>query len=232
MPTFTPTTPVNMDNERDWAPNLGALDWDSTQIVFTKRTLLEFLKYTGTTVDTNFQNIKLLPKYVKFGKLSEEDPPAATESSSTATASEPASDFKPTRRVRELPGGARTNIFADEDVEDALSAAPAVSAQPEPADQPTSDFKPTRRVRDLPGGARTDIFGTDEAETPAPAKTEHPAAEETAIPPTSDFKPSRRVREGPGGNSSVASFWGDEPEEFKPTRRVRQAPGGVTSSIF
>lgn len=29
------------------------LDWDTTKIVFSKRTLLEFLKYTGCTVDTN-----------------------------------------------------------------------------------------------------------------------------------------------------------------------------------
>ena len=56
------------------------LDWDSTSIVFTKRSLIEFLKqvsltseplhvgltsngrYTGTTVDPNFTNIQKLPR--------------------------------------------------------------------------------------------------------------------------------------------------------------------------
>ena len=57
----------------------GMLDWDNTNIVFTKRSLIEFLKYamlmdhhasfanllwryTGTTVDTNFQNVSKLPR--------------------------------------------------------------------------------------------------------------------------------------------------------------------------
>jgi hypothetical protein len=44
MSTFTETSPVNMSSERDWANNLGMLDWDSTSIVFTKRSLMEFLK--------------------------------------------------------------------------------------------------------------------------------------------------------------------------------------------
>lgn len=56
----------------------GMMDWDDTSIVFTKRSLIQFLKYafstlalaslanlfwryTGTTVDTNFQNISKLP---------------------------------------------------------------------------------------------------------------------------------------------------------------------------
>ena len=59
----------------------GMLDWDNTNIVFTKRSLIEFLKfvflsanasnsdddsdrYTGTTVDTNFSNISKLPRKV------------------------------------------------------------------------------------------------------------------------------------------------------------------------
>jgi hypothetical protein len=60
--SFTPTSPVNMSNEKDWAANLGylvvalppshsqwfslgMLDWDSTSIIFTKRSLMEFLKF-------------------------------------------------------------------------------------------------------------------------------------------------------------------------------------------
>ena len=95
---FTPTDVVDMSKEKDWASSLGKLmscrtckathngrivsigmmDWDTTRIVFTKRTLIEFLRYamslihssrcstfairyTGTTVDTNFTNISKLP---------------------------------------------------------------------------------------------------------------------------------------------------------------------------
>lgn len=58
---YTPSEVVDMSKERDWAAALGVcsllgvwhvihsytagmLDWDSTSIVFTKRSLLEFLK--------------------------------------------------------------------------------------------------------------------------------------------------------------------------------------------
>ncbi|KAJ7667231.1 hypothetical protein B0H14DRAFT_3102529 [Mycena olivaceomarginata] len=204
MSTFTETSPVNMSSERDWANNLGMLDWDSTSIVFTKRSLMEFLKYTGTTVDTNFNNIQKLPRYVKFGKISDagpgSSPAASTVAPATSTgsiAASPSSDFKPTRRVRDPPGGHRTNIFADEDVLDALSAAP-----------PKEQALPVAIHRNQAKQVCT-----------------------TLSAPTNVTR-SRRVREAPGGNSTLGSIWGnDEPEEFKPTRRVRQAPGGSSSGV-
>ncbi|KAJ6455842.1 hypothetical protein C8R45DRAFT_1035889 [Mycena sanguinolenta] len=210
MSTFTPTSPVNMSNERDWANNLGMLDWDSTSIIFTKRSLMEFLKYTGTTVDTNFNNIQKLPRYVKFGKISDADSgspaanpaPGASAGPVSASAS---SDFKPSRRVRDPPGGPRTNIFADEEIEDALSTAP-------PQKEEAAAASPAVDVPEAP-------TATDKSEGNATTGT--------------GIKPSRRVREAPGGNSSLGSIWGnDQPEEFKPTRRVRQAPGGGVSGIF
>ncbi|KAJ7470509.1 hypothetical protein FB451DRAFT_1253939 [Mycena latifolia] len=214
MSSFIPTSPINMDNERDWAANLGMLDWDATSIVFTKRSLMEFLKYTGTTVDTNFANIQKLPRYAKFGKLADgavgSPAPVSTVASGVAAAASPSADFKPTRRVRELPGGPRTNIFADEDVPDALSLAP-----PKPENTVTATSEPSSIV-----------------ESPAAAEEEE-AKTESSAPSGTGVKPSRRVREAPGGNSSLRSIWGsDEPEEFKPTRRVRQAPGGGVSDIF
>ncbi|KAJ7694102.1 hypothetical protein B0H17DRAFT_470384 [Mycena rosella] len=215
MSSFTPTSPVNLANERDWAANLGMLDWDATSIVFTKRSLMEFLKYTGTTVDTNFANIQKLPRYAKFGKIADSDfgSPAASTAASDSAAASPAADFKPTRRVREPPGGSRTDIFAVEDVLDALSLAP-----PKPE-----------------GVVKANVTSASSA-VEAPAPTEAPAEEEEVktqgnAPSGTGIKPSRRVREAPGGNSSLGRIWGsDEPEEFKPTRRVRQAPGGGTSS--
>lgn len=59
---FTPSTTVDMSKERDWPASLGItlqsmrhrpinlflltgmLDWDSTGVLFTKRSLIEFLK--------------------------------------------------------------------------------------------------------------------------------------------------------------------------------------------
>lgn len=154
---FTPSQVVDMSKEKDWPLNLGMLDWDDTKVVFTKRTLLEFLRYTGTTVDTNFSNIQKLPRYATFGKMSDQGeappssdaaPPAMSPSTaqrimsepefgddalSVAPPSESADGFKPTRRVRTVPGGSSSmsNIFSDEQ----------------------EAFIPTRKVRERPGGA-------------------------------------------------------------------------------
>ncbi|KAI0831794.1 hypothetical protein BC628DRAFT_1310449 [Trametes gibbosa] len=182
--SFTPSDIVDMSKERDWPASLGLLDWDNTSIVFTKRSLLEFLKYAGITVDPNFTNIQKLPRYAQFGKISGEVTASAGESSAGPEASAAAknlapavqatSDFKPTRRVRDPPGGRQHNIFGDDAGDDALAGAPpkpraAVSyrllslilrlnrrttsvAGLWDAHEPDTGFKPTRRVRERPGG--------------------------------------------------------------------------------
>ncbi|KAF8181560.1 hypothetical protein BJ912DRAFT_979357 [Pholiota molesta] len=200
--TFTPSTIIDMSKERDWPASLGMLDWDNSSIVFTKRSLIEFLKYTGTTVDTNFSNISKLPRYAKFGKLSENSNGAAAEIAgsgvATSTSTTEESDFIPTRRVRTVPGGPQTDIFAPADEGDALSQAP-----------PRADT------------------GEDTAFVAAVAQETEENDESGINFPSSNIKPTRRVRENPGGNSSLANFWdAAEPTDFKPTRRVRQGPGG------
>jgi len=192
-----------MSKEKDWSANLGMLDWDSTSIVFTKRSLIEFLKYTGTTVDTNFSNIAKLPRYAKFGKLTSvsEEGNNQTTLSETVYPDHPVSDdltnFKPTRRVRTAPGGETHVIFGHDEGEDALSSAPQQFNKP-----------------------ASEISATSEAASPVDAGEQ--------ANPSSNFKPSRRVRTLPGGQSSLSNLWGtDTPnEDFKPTRRVRQGPGG------
>ncbi|KAI0702332.1 hypothetical protein BC835DRAFT_1321590 [Cytidiella melzeri] len=183
--TFTPANVIDMTKERDWAANIGMMDWDSTRIVFTKRTLIEFLRYTGTTVDTNFSNVSKLPKFATFGKLgegfasadvvaaqSDEEAAAPTAHTRTPAASNPVEPipvdgFRPTRRVRTAPGGETHDIFGHYVDDDALASAPprqgeAVAQAPEPsAVENTGDstsepeklaFRPTRRVRETPGG--------------------------------------------------------------------------------
>ncbi|KAJ3760213.1 hypothetical protein EV360DRAFT_81410 [Lentinula raphanica] len=217
--TYTPSDVIDMSKEKEWAAALGMLDWDTTSIVFTKRSLIEFLKYTGTTVDTNFGNIQKLPRWAKFGKISSSEmgtsgsttsltrasftskpkssshrqPTASTSSTSTSEA------FKPSRRVRQAPGGGHTDIFGENDEDDALSQAP-------PKESEGTDS------------------GTNTTRTQEEAEPEEPSG----INFTSQVKPSRRVRTVPGGNSSLSNFWdaNDQQEEFKPTRRVRQGPGG------
>ncbi|KAE9406480.1 hypothetical protein BT96DRAFT_915424 [Gymnopus androsaceus JB14] len=204
--TFTPSNVIDASKEREWAAGLGMLDWDNTSIVFTKRSLIEFLKYTGTTVDTNFGNIQKLPRYAKFGKLSatserepESTPSVAPSTSSTSVTN----DFIPSRRVRQVPGGAHTDLFGGNE-QDALSQAPPQE--------------------------------TEEATASVPQEEVQAEDEHTGINFTSHVIPSRRVRTVPGGASSLGNFWdsNDQQEEFKPTRRVRQIPGGQDniSGIF
>ncbi|KAH7930891.1 hypothetical protein BV22DRAFT_1028054 [Leucogyrophana mollusca] len=132
--TFTPSQVVDMTKERDWPVNLGMLDWDTTNIVFTKRSLVEFLKYTGTTVDPSFANIQKLPRYATFGKI-------------TTTGGEaPASPTSPA-----LAPSTSSRLLGGEDADDALSTAPPVAGE---SQKPAIDgFVPTRRVRTVPGGA-------------------------------------------------------------------------------
>ncbi|KAI0637336.1 hypothetical protein C8Q77DRAFT_1097076 [Trametes polyzona] len=198
--TFTPSDVIDMAKERDWPANLGMLDWDNTNIVFTKRSLLEFLKYAGITVDPNFTNIQKLPRYAKFGKLSA-DATATTDASSAGTeatestppAASASSDFRPTRRVRDPPGGRQHNIFGDVADDDALAKAPpkpsAVAqeqASPDPqGDAVAGDSEPKSR-------RTTSVAGLWDA----------PDTNNTG------FKPTRRVREMPGGKDSISGLFG------------------------
>ncbi|PFH46358.1 hypothetical protein AMATHDRAFT_70080 [Amanita thiersii Skay4041] len=182
------------------------LDWDSTSIVFTKRSLLEFLKYTGTTVDTNFNNISKLPRYAKFGKLSDIAEDLNSMSNSTSQDSQKDVSFKPSRRVRADPGGPTHDIFAHDEGEDALSLAPSkpndgymqnerqlqlTPDQMGAVNQEATSFKPSRRVRTNPGGDSSlgDLWGGGEVHTSA------------------DFKPTRRVRQGPGGQDHISDIF-------------------------
>ncbi|KAI0654721.1 hypothetical protein C8Q70DRAFT_1024881 [Cubamyces menziesii] len=181
--TFTPSETIDMSKERDWPAKLGMLDWDSTNIVFTKRSLLEFLKYAGVTVDPNFTNIQKLPRYAKFGKISSESPAGAEAAPTADDAAAPASaastspatvadDFKPTRRVRDPPGGVTHRLFGtDVDDDDALAMAP-----PKPTAAPES----------------TDPAATDDSRLKSRRTTSSVAGLWDAPEPDNGFKPTRR----------------------------------------
>jgi hypothetical protein len=69
-----------------------------------------------------------MTEYCTFGKL-EGDLGNPNPDSSSAEASSFASDFVPTRRVREAPGGKSSISFLDDSVDDALAAAPAKTSE-------------------------------------------------------------------------------------------------------
>ncbi|KAM6500751.1 hypothetical protein JOM56_003765 [Amanita muscaria] len=203
--TFIPSDVIDMSKEKEWASKIGMLDWDSTNIVFTKRSLIEFLKYTGTTVDTNYNTISKLPRYAKFGKIldtpSSNDAIQSNEPQVSHTVSTDTPAVQPGRRVRTAPGGPTLDIFGP-DEGDALATAPRKDSELSRETQVT-----------LPQASADETVGSQVKESASVA---------------TNFKPTRRVRENPGGRSSLSNFWdvADSEPEFKPTRRVRERPGG------
>ncbi|KAI6167119.1 hypothetical protein EDD17DRAFT_1109260 [Pisolithus thermaeus] len=176
--TFTPSRDVDMTKEKDWPLNLGMLDWDSTSIVFTKRSLVEFLKYAGVTVDPGFTNIQKLPRYAKFGKLTAEEPESAGVEETTPPA---VTEANPNRR-----------LLAEEFTDDALYALKRLGENfhmVEPFLFKPGDSKPSRRVRTHPGGSSSiaDIFSNDDARE--------------------QFVPTRKVRERPGGKDNIEGLF-------------------------
>ncbi|KAH8083004.1 hypothetical protein HD553DRAFT_313082 [Filobasidium floriforme] len=131
--TFEPTHPFNLEDPKSWAEGVGALDWDKTHICFTKRSLLEFLKQNGVSVGVNYKELEKLPKYASFGEFSSKATETAVKDLVEAEVADPHSEdqpqqntFRPSRKVREPPGGKSTINFAwgEHEEEDALSMAP------------------------------------------------------------------------------------------------------------
>ncbi|KAH7341072.1 hypothetical protein B0J17DRAFT_653964 [Rhizoctonia solani] len=191
MPEFTPIQVVDRSKEKEWPHKLGVMDWDDTRIVFTKRQLVDFLKYAGVTVDTNFSQIAKLPRYAEFGTISGESSSAGAFTTETSTAPAPAAaaaastnpgdpDWKPTRRVRTVPGGAQTFHLGDGEEEPPSRAAappPQAAAPAQAASEPIEEVSQAPRVVDSDGNV---------------------------------FKPTRRVRTVPGGKDSISAFFGGE----------------------
>lgn len=113
------------------------------------------------------------PEYASFGKISGLAP-AAAESSPLEAASPQAvggsDEFKPTRRVRTVPGGASSDIFSHLDDGSAVDEpAPKPNRSPEPAPEPqdeglhgfSSDFKPSRYVVHRPNDAQLNLSLVD-----------------------------------------------------------------------
>jgi len=192
--TFTPTAKFST-NERDWQAEIGMLPW-TTSIVFTKESLVRFLKTLDLEVDPNMSQLKKLPKFATCGVLSEGEnnlaQPAAPGSSAAASASkETQSDlpaFIPTRKVREQPGGGSAQIAS---LLGGDRQSDAMNWVPPPIVQSTDAAQPPR----APASQEQLVPAVEEEDAPR-----------VMMPDGSRFVPSRKVREPVGGHSSMADI--------------------------
>ncbi|CCM06715.1 uncharacterized protein FIBRA_09005 [Fibroporia radiculosa] len=199
--TFTTSNAIDMSKEREWAANLGMLDWDNTRIVFTKRSLLEFLKSVGVTVDPNFTNVQKLPRYAHFGTLSEEFVEAESAEAEAASSGLPQTSYRPSRRVRTAPGGSHSNIFGIAE-DDALANAPTTQ-KTEVVTEKRADIKLTPEEDN---NVEPDVTVQD-SRPKSKRTTSSGVAGLWDAPNPDEFKPTRRVRERPGGKDSIADLF-------------------------
>ncbi|RSH81715.1 uncharacterized protein EHS24_007904 [Apiotrichum porosum] len=228
--TFTPIHPFEMDAPKTWGGTIGQLNWDTDKIVFSKRSLLEFLKSCQLTVNTNYTEIQKL--YATFGRLSQAATDAAVADLVEAEIADPSHDdepksgstgARPSRKVVDPPGGKQNiRLFGEEYEEtDALSLAPP----PNGGSGVDVDIERMEHLKvhvepEVDGGATvTDIKD-------AAASAADNSADRVSNPP-SNFRPSRKVREGPGGATSLgAAFFGGYEDETDADREAARAPSG------
>ncbi|RXK41916.1 hypothetical protein M231_00637 [Tremella mesenterica] len=241
-----------MEDPRSWGATIGMMNWDNDKIVFSKRSLLEFLKSCQLTVNTNFGEISKLPsailsirqgevvdmvEYATFGKFDQAATDAAVADLVEAEIADPTHDSpipgnkatvpRPSRKVVDPPGGKQSiRIYGEEYEEtDALSLAP-----PREGNGVDVEIERLERVKlhvepEIDGGAKIE---------------DEPRDKPISNPPPG-FKPSRKVREAPGGKSSMgeALFGGYENETEadrqaakETTGKKKQAPQSSGSALW
>lgn len=121
--TFSEIDAVS-DNEKHWQHEVGLLPY-STSILMTKESLIAFLKTAGVEVDLNGAELKKLPKFAKFGKIS--DKPASVIPQAA-----------PVDSPAQMPTPAASN-----------EPSPAIAQKPRGGDVYAADFVPTRKGSSL-----------------------------------------------------------------------------------
>ncbi|EIW70061.1 hypothetical protein TREMEDRAFT_29748 [Tremella mesenterica DSM 1558] len=237
--TFTPIHPFDMEDPRSWGATIeGMMHWDNDKIVFSKRSLLEFLKSCQLTVNTNFGEISKLPKYATFGKFDQAATDAAVADLVEAEIADPTHDSpipgnkatvpRPSRKVVDPPGGKQSiRIYGEEYEEtDALSLAP-----PREGNGVDVEIERLERVKlhvepEIDGGAKIEDEPWTDIRRDKPISNPPPG-----------FKPSRKVREAPGGKSSMGEACKSCPlslcmdgKLMKSVRRIRKRNGSGSSS--
>ncbi|SJX64543.1 uncharacterized protein SRS1_15136 [Sporisorium reilianum f. sp. reilianum] len=238
MTSFTPNPNFDKENSnpKDWAYHLGCLP-QKHHIVFTKEDFVTFLKQHNVHVGPNFTELAKLPKYATIGKLtvSHDAGPSAAPATSTAAqtsqpqhafeaaAPEPSTEstnvvytssgevFRPSRKVRQLPGGGSaqvTALFGSDAHQEEPAPVPArrAPAAPIAAPAPADDgFEPlgAASARRVASGNVKESHFYDDVSSEKPGVYE--GVRNDAVM-NNGFRPTRRVRVpgGTGGLSSIA----------------------------
>ncbi|ODN83354.1 hypothetical protein, variant [Cryptococcus amylolentus CBS 6039] len=172
------------------------MNWDTDKIVFSKRSLLEFLKSADVTVNQNFTEIQKLPKYATFGKFSQAATDAAVADLVDAEIGDPThASNVPSSKATVPRGKTGVNIFPEEyEEEDALSLAP-------PRDGGDGVDLEVERLEKL----RVHVEKQKEGGATIEEVTKDASGDRVSNPPPG-FKPTRKVTQAPGGKSSVGSI--------------------------
>ncbi|KAJ1024827.1 hypothetical protein NDA16_002867 [Ustilago loliicola] len=239
MTSFVPNPNFDKENSnpKNWAYHLGCLP-QKHHIVFTKEDFVLFLKQHNVHVGPNFTELSKLPKYATIGKLTVSDEAGPSSSSSAAPASAsvqhssqahqhvdntPAQTdenanvvytssgevFRPSRKVRQLPGGGSAQVTAlfgsgadDEEHAPAPTRRAPAPAAPAPADdgfEPLS-AAPARRVASGNVAKESHFYDNVSGEKPGV----YEGVRNDAVM-NNGFRPTRRVRV-PGGTGGLSSI--------------------------
>ncbi|EST08972.1 hypothetical protein PSEUBRA_001299 [Kalmanozyma brasiliensis GHG001] len=242
MTSFTPNPNFDKENSnpKDWAYHLGCLP-QKHHIVFTKEDFVLFLKQHNVHVGPNFTELSKLPKYATIGKLTVSDNAAPSADSVAASTSAPpqapqsqqrfeqieeqSNDknvvytssgevFRPSRKVRQLPGGGSaqvTALFGSEADQEEEAPAPVrraaapVPAAPAPVDdgfEPLGAAPARRTASGNIAKSQESAFYNDVSSDKAGV---YEGVRNDAVM-NNGFRPTRRVRVpgGTGGLSSIA----------------------------
>ncbi|EJT50840.1 hypothetical protein A1Q1_07990 [Trichosporon asahii var. asahii CBS 2479] len=193
---FEPIHPFNMEDPKS-----------CDKIVFSKRSLLEFLKSCQVSVNTNFTEIS------KLAEIADPTEPAERKSPVDAAGN----PVRPSRKVIDPPGGKTSfSVTGDEYAEaDALSLAPAKDGGVD-VDIDRMQHLKLHVDEEVDGGAHIE----DIPDKPQAKQQE----QDRVVNAPSGFRPTRKVREGKSSMGSV--LFGGYEDETEEDRQAARAPTG------
>lgn len=154
------STPMS-DDPKHWKAELGLMNISTTHVSMTLENMISFLKTLSIEVDSNFTQLKLLPRYAALGKMS------ALEPSSSLSSSVSVQDATSSISAANTSDAPVASIPASRPHEEPVTALPSLSssssnhlktAQTDYDERgplmksPIDGFVPTRRVRQPIGG--------------------------------------------------------------------------------
>lgn len=207
MSTFTPNIKVSAEsNPRDWAYELACLPANAS-IIFTKDSLLRFLKTHNIDVSPNYVEINKLPKYAQIGTMSTS--PITTTSSSSKT-----TDMNHlTEQVAELSTKGQHSTAPTPSAvvsPPATETTPSIASVPVPKAEIATEVVDTQTTSTQPTPSRRD-----------PALPHNP---NVVTPEGEEFRPTRRVREPIGGGSAqISALFGQTEEDDYTIEAARES---------